>query len=58
MKEHPETPCAVELLFELNATRLCHALIEKISFSMKINFKNLMSFTETTPNSLIKSLFY
>ena len=41
MKEHPETPCAVKLLFELNATRLCHALIEKNQFFIGNKFQEL-----------------
>ena len=58
MKERFATSCAMQLLFELNATRLCYALIGRISFLMEINFKYLMSFAETSPNSLIKSAIY
>lgn len=58
LKERFATSCAMQLLFELNATRLCYALIGRISFLMEINFKYLMSFAETSPNSLIKSAIY
>ena len=58
LKERFATSCAMQLLFELNATRLCYALIGRISFLMEINFKYLMSFAETSPSSLIKSAIY